>query len=240
MGKNLIQQRRGRGTSTFRAMSFRSKGDVKLPRKNGDAKVLDLETCSHHTAPLMKVKFEDGETAYLIAPEGIKVGDTITLGSAELNYGNATTLKELPEGCLVYNIEAAPGDGGKFIRGSGAVGRVLGKQKDKILVLMPSKKKRAFHPECRAMLGTAAGGGRLEKPVMKAGIKFHKMKAKNKFWPKVSGAAMNAVAHPFGGKRSGRKGRPTISPKNAPRGRKVGMIRPRKTGRARGTRVRNN
>ena len=78
------------------------------------------------------------------------------------------------------------------------------------------KKKKIFHPDCMATMGTVAGGGRLEKPLMKAGTKYYKMKAKNRFWPKVSGAAMNAVAHPFGGKRSGRKGRPTISPKNAP------------------------
>ena len=68
---------------------------------------------------------------------------------------------------------------------------------------------------------------------MKAGIKFKAMKAKGKYWPIVSAASMNAVDHPLGGARSSRKGRPTIAPRNAPPGRKVGMIRPRHTGRNR-------
>jgi large subunit ribosomal protein L2 len=68
---------------------------------------------------------------------------------------------------------------------------------------------------------------------------FHQMKSKNRYWPKMTGAAMNALSHPFGGKRTSRKGRPTIAPKNAPPGRMVGMIRPRKTGRARGMRTKS-
>ncbi|MBR9700844.1 50S ribosomal protein L2 [Candidatus Woesearchaeota archaeon] len=239
MGKNLIQQRRGKGTSLFRAGSFRSKGDVKTPTKYTDAKVVDIVTSTHHSAPLMKVKYPDGKTGHLIAPEGMKVGDKVTFGG-DVERGNTLQLKDIPVGTLIHNVEATPGDGGKFIRGSGVVGRVLGQKGDSILVLLPSKKRKTFHPTCRATLGVIAGGGRKEKPLLKAGVKFHKMRAKNKYYPKVSGTAMNAVAHPFGGKRSGRKGRPTIAPKNAPPGKKVGMIRPRKTGRARGTRVRTS
>jgi len=76
-----------------------------------------------------------------------------------------------------------------------------------------------------------AGSGRTEKPLLKAGNKFHKMKAKNKMWPIVSGNSMNAVSHPFGSKKSNSKGRPTQSSRNAPPGRKVGKIAPRRTGR---------
>ena len=240
MGKNLIQQRRGRGSSTFRARSFRSKADVRIPQREGTGVVTDLTTNSHHSAPLMQVTFEDNQAVYLIAPEGIRVGDTVTFGPGDIQRGNTMRLGDLPTGSRVYNIEASPGDGGKFARGSGTVARIVAKQPDKITVLMPSKKRKTFNPNCRATLGVVAGGGRLEKPLMKAGTKFHKMKAKNKYWPLVSGTAMNAVAHPFGGKRTGRKGRPTIAPKNAPPGKKVGMLRPRKTGRARGKRVRTN
>ena len=76
-----------------------------------------------------------------------------------------------------------------------------------------------------------AGSGRLEKPFMKAGRKYHKMKAKNKLWPKVSGIAMNAVDHPYGTSRSSKKGHPTIAKRNAPPGAKVGKLRPRRTGK---------
>jgi large subunit ribosomal protein L2 len=149
-------------------------------------------------------------------------------------------LNDIPDGALVYNIESQPGDGGKFARGSGVAARVLSRGADGVSVLLPSKKIKKFNAGCRALLGTVAGGGRTDKPFVKAGNKFKQMKSKNKYWPKMTGAAMNAVSHPFGGKRTSRKGRPTIAPRNAPPGRMVGMIRPRKTGRARGTRVRTS
>ena len=90
------------------------------------------------------------------------------------------------------------------------------------------------------MIGLVAGAGRPEKPFMKAGTKHHKMKARNKLYPIVSGVAMNSLSHPFGGTQSSHKGRPTIAPKNAPPGRKVGKIRPRQTGRTKGKRTRRD
>jgi large subunit ribosomal protein L2 len=86
-------------------------------------------------------------------------------------------------------------------------------------------------PECRAIIGVIAGSGRPEKPFLKAGTKFFAMRAKNKLWPIVSGTSMNSVNHPFGGKSSHAKGIPTQSSRNAPPGRKVGKIAPKRTGR---------
>jgi len=240
MGKSLIQQKRGKGGPTWRANGFNSEGDVKLPVTSQNGIVLDIITSRFHSAPLLQVKFDDGEMGLLIAPEGIKVGDTVAVGMGEPSIGTTLTLGEMPEGSLIYNVESRPGDGGKFARGSGVAARVLSRQGNQITVMLPSKKKRDFHENCRASIGTVAGGGRLEKPFVKAGKKFHAMKSKNRYWPKVVAAAMNAVDHPFGGHRTSRKGRPTIAPKNAPPGRMVGMIRPRKTGRARGVRVRKS
>ena len=238
MGKNLIQQKRGKGGPTWRANGFNSAGDVKLAFGKTGATVTDIITSRFHSAPLLKVKYNDGQEGLLIAPEGATVGMTVQIGNgADVAIGNAAPLKELPEGALVYNIEGVPGDGGKFVRGSGTAARILTQQNDKIILILPSKKQREFHHNCRAIMGVVAGGGRLDKPFVKAGNKFHEMKSKNRYWPLMTGAAMNALSHPFGGKRTSRKGRPTIAPKNAPPGRMVGMIRPRKTGRARGTRV---
>ncbi len=240
MGKPLIQQRRGKGSSTFRSHGFRAVGRTRVQTNVISAVVSDLVPSRMHSAPLMRVVYSNNREGLLVAPEGVRVGDEFFIGRGPVERGNILPLKDIPLGTMVCNIEAAPGDGGKFVRGSGGMARVVSRQGGKVLVLLPSKKKRAFHPDCRAMLGVIAGGGRKEKPLLKAGTKHHVMRGKNKYYPKVSGTAMNAVAHPFGGKRSGRKGRPTIAPRNAPPGRKVGMIRPRKTGRARGTRVRKS
>ena len=95
---------------------------------------------------------------------------------------------------------------------------------------MPSKKEKKFHKNCRAIIGIIAGAGRLEKPVVKAGKKFHIKKTKSKLWPRTSAVKMNAIDHPFG---SGRAKNPKskIAKRNAPPGRKVGLIRTRRTGR---------
>jgi large subunit ribosomal protein L2 len=239
MGKNLIQQKRGRGGPTWRANGFNSEGDVKLASSKTSATVKDIITSRFHSAPLLQVVYNDGTEGLLIAPEGVKVGDSITIGAGDAAIGATMALKDMPEGSIIFNIEAMPGDGGKFVRGSGTAARIVAKRADRIIVTLPSKKQREFHPNCRATMGTVAAGGRLEKPFVKAGNMFHQMKSKNRYWPKMTGAAMNALSHPFGGKRTSRKGRPTIAPKNAPPGRMVGMIRPRKTGRARGMRTKS-
>ena len=230
MGKNLIQQRRGRGTTRFRAPDFRYKGEIKMLRKASYV-VKNLVRCPGHSAPLIEAEYDDRSTSLLIAPEGISIGDRIDLTSMEIKPGNIIALKDIPEGTNVFCIEAKPGDGGKFVRGSGSFAKVVGKSPSAISVLLPSKKQKAFHPNCRAMIGIAAGGGRVDKPLLKAGKKHHIAKSKNKYYPVVSGSAMNAVAHPFGNKRTSRKSKARPAPRNASPGRKVGMIRPRRSGK---------
>ncbi|MCA9486695.1 MAG: 50S ribosomal protein L2, partial [Nanoarchaeota archaeon] len=108
---------------------------------------------------------------------------------------------------------------------------VVGHLKGMTKIQLPSKKEKLVNSNSRAFVGAIGGGARLEKPFLKAGAKFMQMKKKNKLYPRVSGVAMSAVDHPHGGTRSLRKGRPTIAPHNAPPGRKVGMLRPKHTGR---------
>lgn len=235
MGKNLIQQRRGRG-SIFRSPSFRFAGKVEYSRYLQAAQtgvITELVHCQGHSAPLVRVKF-DQETVLLCAPEGIRVGDTVTTGAEAANSaGNVKALKDIPEGTAVYNIEMQPGDGGKIVRAAGCFATVLQKLGDNVLVQLPSKKTKSFIASCRATIGTIAGAGKQEKPMVKAGTHWHKKKAKRKLYPIVSGVAMNAVDHPFGKSRSSKKGKPTIAPKNAPPGRKVGKLHPRRTGKKR-------
>ena len=236
MGKRLIQQARGRGGPRYVAPSHRYKGVSKhVYHENGvvlTGKIVDLIKCPGHTGPLAKVVYENEKTSLMIAPEGRRVGDMIQVGEeVELKHGNSLQLKYIPEGTLIYNIEHMPGDGGKFVRASGGFARIIANMKQQVVVLLPSKKEKKFNGLCKATVGVVAGGGRTEKPILKAGKRHHMMKAKNKLYPKVSGVAMNAVDHPFGGSSSAVKGKPTQSSRSAPPGRKVGKIAPSRTGR---------
>ncbi len=231
MGKPIIAQKRGKGSPTYTVTSHRFKGEAKH-FKDGEGLVVDIVKCAAHTAPLALVEHEEGLLYLTIAGEGCTVGSIIEIGaSAELKVGNTLTLADIPEGTPIFNIESQPGDGGRFVRTSGATARLVSKQNNKVIIQLPSKKQRVFHPNCRATIGVAAGGGRVDKPILKAGNAYHKARARNKLYPRVSPNSMAAHDHPFGNTRSLRKSKSRPAPKNAPPGRKVGHIRPRRTGR---------
>ena len=234
MGKNLISQRRGKGTPRYRSPSFNFVAAAthrKLDRDTVVGKIIDLVDCPGHSAPLLLIRYSNGEEIYTIAPEGVQVGDAVTSGvEANITVGNTVPLKNIPEGTIIYNIENQPGDGGKLVRSSGTFGKVLARSEKIVRVLMPSTKEKDFNADCRAQIGAVAGAGRTEKPFLKAGARHYARKARNKMYPRVCGVSMNAVDHPYGGKSSQHKGKVTIAPKYAPAGRKVGKIRPRRTG----------
>ncbi|RME55518.1 50S ribosomal protein L2 [Candidatus Woesearchaeota archaeon] len=239
MGKRIITQRRGRGTSTYKSPSHRYKGQIKH-RKYDDlektgvlfGKIVDLIHCPGHNAPLAAIEFENKEKILISAPEKVKVNDVVASGSAApVQVGNTLPLKNIPEGTLVYNIENIPGDGGKLVRSSGSAARVLTKVGEKITIMLPSKKVKVLNSNCRATIGMVAGGGRKEKPFLKAGKKMHAMRARNKLYPRTSGVAMNAVDHPFGSGRGRHVGKPKTAPRWAPPGRNVGLLKAKKTGR---------
>lgn len=236
MGKNLIQQKRGKGSPRYRAPSFKYKGRSYFAKCEGGktitGSIVDIVHSRGHSAPLMELSYSNGESGLLQAPEGVRVGDKIEMGGGiELKSGNIMPLKDIPEGTSVYNIESNPGDGGKFVRAGGSFAKIIIKTEEGIVIELPSSKRRTFLPECRAAIGIVAGAGRTEKPFLKAGNKFYAVKAKNKLWPIVCGTSMNAVCHPFGGSSSHAKGVPTQSSRNSPPGRKVGKIAPKRTGR---------
>ncbi|MCD6502844.1 MAG: 50S ribosomal protein L2 [Thermoplasmata archaeon] len=232
MGKRILVQRRGRGGSVFRAPDHKYLGAVKHPPfREGTGIVEDIVHDPGHRAPIMIVRFENNEKYYMIAPEGIAVGDTIEIGpAASIKIGNILPLANIPDGTPVYNIEAKPGDGGKFVRSTGTYALVIGHDRDRVYVKMPSGQVKEFHYMCRAAIGVVAGGGRVDKPWVKAGKKYHAMKSRATKWPKVRGVVMNAVSHPFGGGSHPHVGRPTTTSRHAPPGRKVGHIAARRTG----------
>ncbi len=234
MGKNVISQRRGRGTLRYRKASHNYKGvakHVSVQKSTMTGEVIELIHCASHSAPLAKVVYTDGSESLMVAPENLSLHQTVESNTTVVENGNTLQLSNIPDGTLIYNIEGIPGDGGKFVRSSGVFARVMAHLDNKVLVLLPSKKQKELDLKCRATVGVVAGGGRLDKPFLNAGRKFYKMLATNKLWPRSSGSKMNAVDHPFGNKRSSRKSKARVAPRNAPPGRKAGMIRARRTGR---------
>jgi len=231
MGKNLIQQARGKGSPTYKSPSFRYLAKVSYPQTASQGIIKDIVKCRGHSGPLAQMRYDNGEEAFVIAADGIRVGDSVQLGSnAAFEKGNTLCLKDIPVGANIFNIELHPGDGGKIVRSGGCTAKILAKKEKEVIVMLPSKKEKAFNHECRATIGIIAGAGRKEKPFLKAGRRYFYMKARNKLYPRVKGQSQNAVDHPYGTSRSSKKGQPTIADRNAPPGAKVGKIRPRRTG----------
>ena len=239
MGRRIQGQRRGRGSPTFRAPSHRYKADLEHKKSEEQdtisGEIVGIEHDPARSAPLADVEFEDGDRRLVLAPEGITVGDTLQVGvSAEIKPGNTMPLAEIPEGVPICNVESQVGDGGKFARASGVSAQLMSHDRDVAVVQLPSGEVRRLPPECRATIGVVAGGGRTEKPFVKAGNKHHKMKARGTKYPRVRGVAMNAVDHPFGGGGRQHPGQPKSVSRDAPPGRKVGDIASKRTGRGGG------
>ncbi len=230
MGKRIIQQARGHGSFSYRVRRNAYRFKLKYPRELiGEGIVLKLFNSAGHSAPLAKVKYAKG-TFYIPACKGMVEGQKIKFEGNEINNGNILRLKDIPIKTPIYDIENKPGDGGIFIKTAGSsaiVNRIIGEY---VYVLMPSKKEKKFNPKCRAIVGTIAGAGRLDKPIIKAGKSFYIKKSRNKLWPRTSAIKMNVIDHPFGSGR-GKRIKSKIAKRNAPPGARVGLIRPRRTGR---------
>ncbi|MGD8506979.1 MAG: 50S ribosomal protein L2, partial [Candidatus Bathyarchaeota archaeon] len=136
------------------------------------------------------------------------------------------------DGTMVCNIELTPGDGGKISRSSGSHALVTGHTPQGVMIKLPSGRTRYLNNLCRASVGVISGAGRKDKPFLKAGAKFHLMKAKGHTYPRTRGVAMIAAAHPYGSSKRGARKVTTVS-RHAPPGKKVGLIAARKTGRKR-------
>uniref|UniRef100_A0A668SS80 Large ribosomal subunit protein uL2 n=1 Tax=Oreochromis aureus TaxID=47969 RepID=A0A668SS80_OREAU len=230
MGRVIRGQRKGAG-SVFKAHVKHRKGAAKLrhidfAERHGYIKgiVKDIIHDPGRGAPLAKVAFRDPyrfkkRTELFIAAEGIHTGQFIYCGKkAQLNIGNVLPVGTMPEGTIICCLEEKPGDRGKLARASGNYATVIASAN-------------------RAVVGVVAGGGRIDKPILKAGRAYHKYKAKRNCWPRVRGVAMNPVEHPFGGGNHQHIGKPSTIRRDAPAGRKVGLIAARRTGRLRGTKT---
>jgi large subunit ribosomal protein L2 len=225
MGKRIIPQRRGRGTSTYRSQSNRHKGVPRYPSvKKAEGIVVDIFHAPGRSTPLAKVRFDD-RTSLMLVPEGLRMDQQIHVGpGSPVELGNALPLEEIPEGTLVHNIEARPGDGGKFVRTAGTSAVVATRGKEKTTIQMPSGEFKNFNSKCLATIGILANSGRTDKPLAKAGKSFHAYRSKAKRSKRVKGIAMNPVNHPHGGGGHPHVGTQSSPSYNAPPGRKVGRM----------------
>lgn len=249
MGIVIEGQRKGRG-GIFKAVVRTRKGAVKLrtydyAEKHGYIRGVIKEIIHDpgRGAPIAKVQFMNAykygkDNELIIATEGMYTGQFIYCGKkAALAVGNVLPLNMVPEGTICCNIECAVGDKGKFARCSGDYAVVIthDEAKGTTRLRLPSGGKKTVTSQARCQIGIVAGGGRTDKPLLKAGRAFHKFKVKRNEWPRVRGVAMNPVEHPFGGGNHQHIGKASTVSKAAPAGRKVGLIGARRTGRLRGT-----
>ncbi len=232
MGKRILARRRGAAPPRMTSPSHLHKGDVRYPVNwKGNAVVKTIEHAPGRTAILATLSREGAEDLLTLANEGMSLGQAVVFtDTTQIAAGNVTIVSKIPEGTPVFNIEARPNDGGKFVRTGGTAAEIVTQTEKATIIRMPSGKFREFHPLARATIGLLAGGGRGDKPFLKAGKKFHAMRAKGVRWPRVRGVAMNPVDHPHGGGSHNFKGAPTSQRRGTPPGAMVGKIAPKRTG----------
>ena len=220
MGKRIIPQRRGRGSRTYRVPNKSS--NVKVEYRQSSGIVADIIKDPLKTAPVVKVNYDDNTSGFIIAPYGIRVGESID------KY--VMPLSKVNEGSTVFALETYPNSGPKICRSSGSFAMIVSKAGNDVIVQLPSRKKKKLNGACMATVGVPAGDGRKSKPWLKAGKRWIVQHKKGKLYPRTSGVSMNAVDHPFGCGYSGLGKHKTVS-RNAPPGRKIGSIAAKRSGR---------
>jgi len=169
--------------------------DFKRDKDGIPAKVATVEYDPNRNCFISLLHYADGEKRYVLAPQGVKVGDRVESGtSCEPKVGNAMPLAAIPSGLEIHNIEMTAGQGGKLVRGAGGAARIVAKEGDWVSVVLPSGEMRMVRKECRATIGQLSNADHQNIKLGRAGRKRHIGRR-----PHVRGKAMNPVAHPMGG-----------------------------------------
>ncbi len=198
-----IKKTGGRNHSGMTTVRFRGGGarkiyriiDFKRDKDNIPAKVATIEYDPNRNCFISLLHYADGEKRYILAPLGMKVGDSVESGvSCEPKVGNAMPLGAIPAGLEVHNIEMRAGQGGKLVRGAGNSARIVAKEGDWVTVVLPSGEMRMIRKECRATVGQLSNPDDQHVRIGKAGRKRHMGRR-----PHVRGKAQNPVSHPMGG-----------------------------------------
>lgn len=169
--------------------------DFKRRKENVPARVAAIEYDPNRSANIALLHYADGEKAYIIAPLGVQVGQTLMSGAgAEPNAGNAMKLADIPIGLQIHNIELQAGRGGQICRTAGSYAQLMARDGNYAAVLLPSGELRKVHINCRATIGRIGNTDHQNVKLGKAGRRRHMGRR-----PTVRGTAMNPVDHPMGG-----------------------------------------
>ena len=188
-GRITVRHHGGGNRTKYRVIDFkRNKLDV-------PATVLTLEYDPNRTAFIALIQYEDGEKSYIIAPNGLNVGDKVVSGpNADIKPGNALPLANIPVGTIVHNVELYPGKGAQLVRSAGNFGQLIAKENGYGLIRLPSGELRNVTLNCYATIGQVSNLDHDNVKIGKAGKKRHMG------WrPTVRGSVMNPVDHPHGG-----------------------------------------
>ncbi len=188
-GRITVRHHGGGNKQKYRIIDFkRDKVDV-------SATVLTLEYDPNRSAHIALVQYEDGEKRYILAPNDLKVGDTIISSEgADIKPGNCLPIKNIPLGTMIHNIEMYPGRGGQLVRSAGTAAQLMAKEGEAAQVRLPSGEVRYIKMNCRATIGQVGNIDYENVQIGKAGRKRH-MGVR----PTVRGSVMNPVDHPHGG-----------------------------------------
>ncbi len=188
-GRITVRHRGGGNRRKYRIIDF------KRDKQGMNATVLTLEYDPNRSAFIALVQYEDGEKRYIIAPNGLSVGDVIRAGAdSDIKPGNALALANIPVGTFIHNIELYPGKGAQLVRAAGNMAQLMGKEDTYALVRLPSGEMRKIPINCMASIGQVSNIDHENVNVGKAGKTRHKG-----IRPTVRGSVMNPCDHPHGG-----------------------------------------
>ncbi len=187
-GRITVRHRGGGNRRKYRIIDFKR-------NKLGNATVLTLEYDPNRSANIALVQYEDGEKRYIVAPQGLSVGDVIASGAeADIKPGNALPLMNIPTGTFIHNVELYPGKGAQLARAAGVMAQLVGKENNLAMIRLPSGEMRNIPLNCMATVGQVGNLDHENVKIGKAGRKRHMG------WrPTVRGSVMNPCDHPHGG-----------------------------------------
>ena len=188
-GRITVRHQGGGNKVKYRIIDFkRNKMDV-------PATVTSIQYDPNRTAFIALLQYEDGEKAYIVCPEGLKVGDTVISGAtADIKPGNALPIDSIPVGTVIHNIELYPGKGAQLVRSAGNSAQLMAKENGYAQVRLPSGEVRLVRLDCMATIGVVSNGEHANVSIGKAGRKRHMG-----IRPTVRGSVMNPCDHPHGG-----------------------------------------
>ncbi|MBQ5999941.1 MAG: 50S ribosomal protein L2, partial [Clostridia bacterium] len=188
-GRITVRHQGGGNRQKYRIIDF------KRDRLDAPATVLTLEYDPIRTANIAKVEYEDGERRYIIAPNGLKVGDVVlSSAAADIKPGNCLPLESIPVGTVIHCIELYPGKGAQLVRSAGNAAQLMAKEGKYAQVRLPSGEVRLIRLDCKATIGQVGNIDHENMSIGKAGRKRHMG-----IRPTVRGSVMNPVDHPHGG-----------------------------------------